>query len=118
MNEPLDTRVYVPDAVRVAYFLAASRDRNPIHVSAASAHDAGLAAPIVPGPMSTAIAYLEMVKRHGISAVSDVRAAFHAPLLVGAATTLTLVDERNWHFSADGNRPAVSGAVILRGDLR
>ena len=118
MNAPRSGE-FNADPVQVAYFLAATRDRNPIHVSVAAAVHAGLAGPIVPGPYGVAQAYMAAVEACGILRVQMIHADFRAPLLVGKAATLCFdpaADEHpgRWSWSltqGDSQQAAVKGFV-------
>ena len=118
MNVPCSSE-FSADPVQVAYFLAATRDRNPIHVSVAAAVRAGLAGPIGPGPYGVAQAYLAVVEACGVLRVQMVHADFRAPLLVEKPATLRfdpVADEhpRRWSWSltqGDAQQNAVKGFV-------
>lgn len=110
------------DPVQVAYFLAATRDRNPIHVSASAAARAGLTGPIVPGPYGASQVYVAAVETCGIMRVEIIHAEFRVPLLIESQATLCFdqaADEHpgrwNWHLTqSDAQKNAVTGFVQVR----
>ena len=119
LTEPFHRSTFTPSAVDVAWLLAATRDRNPIHV-----WRMGSAPPIAQGFFGIGKAYIAAAELLGVNAVVGVSADFRRAHLVDTPADLLIVrsdstldgfDRLQFAIDVDGAGVASSGYMVVNG---